>query len=311
MARLLPLGLSQLTGLERLKLDVTHDFTAPRVRRDGQYFCPDSMQLARRDWRLAAQQLFAPLAASLRHLSIEVIPERDFIPVSLPAALSQLTRCTALLVHCGCLASVGPGLRQMRALKRLELVVGWSRSTKPESRLPLPALRARDLAPLSQLEHLHLTYARPHLARVIATGLPALKALVLYRRDICAEDALSYGLAAGRQLVLRATRFRAQRTGLRLFVAPPMYRISEPEMGDHLEDGDGERTEGDDPSLWDARGWPLAEESDDTDDGGVVGGGAADSDASYDSSWSERSDDSDTEDSDEDEDEDDDDSEET
>jgi hypothetical protein len=85
-------------------------------------------RVRRQQWRAAARSLFTPLAPTLRHL--EITPhlsgqqqQQKARELTLPPALSLLQALSSLVVRTdeGRLASVGPGLRRLTGLVRLEV----------------------------------------------------------------------------------------------------------------------------------------------------------------------------------------------
>jgi hypothetical protein len=180
--RLLP-AMTALTNLTSLHMHSERDMIVPRGIPSGapSHVSPAMLRAMRHAWRVSARQLFAPLATNLRSLTLAWHGRRDWVRVVLPPALSLLTSCTNLKVASARIASMGPGLRRMTWLKRLDVYV--ERLDKPEE-LGRPPLRAADVAPLTALEFLSVTHARPHLAGVIASGLPRLRALKLAARDV-------------------------------------------------------------------------------------------------------------------------------
>ena len=161
-------GLSRLTALT---LDSDYDFEPAPVLL-GHVNFESRMAARRREWSAAARTLLAPMAPTLRSLTIAVPGfggnRRE---VHLPPALSTLTALTSLRVACYCLHSVGP-LGRLVTLRRLEL----------EGDVPLgrhAAYFGRDLTGLTALEHLRLLEPPACVAPVIADALPSLETLVL------------------------------------------------------------------------------------------------------------------------------------
>jgi hypothetical protein len=187
MARLLP-GMSTLSLLTSLALETETDLYPAGVHGldwsddDSFYNVPANPEMRaakiarQREWRLAARQLFQPMRATLRRLTLESRVDLAE-PVALPPALSTLSALTALVVCAFRLDSTGP-LRKMVGLRVLHLAI-WRSQTDWAYGLRPPPLRARDIRPLTRLENLVLTIAPSPVAPLIERGLPALTSLTL------------------------------------------------------------------------------------------------------------------------------------
>jgi hypothetical protein len=167
----------------------------------------------RREWATDARRLFSGMASTLRRLELQVpslgVNRR---PVHLPPSLSLLTALENLEVAPYRLHSVGAGLRTLTSLRRLEI----------EGDVPFGGRGrhapyfARDLLPLTALEHLRLLEPPACLAPVIADALPALAKLVLREYGVWAGSKASKLPPAD---VLNAAMARVARGGVRVYLA--------------------------------------------------------------------------------------------
>lgn len=276
MRRILP-ALASLTRLTSLFLENENDFSPADVSGidDGTFRhhvkpeerpeLREAVRSRRAEWESSARLVLSLSARTLRRLHLNSRLDLGQ-PVRIPAAVSMLTALTSLIVECFRIDDVGTGLRNLTALRFLNIDV--TRSQFYSYGLRKPFMRAGDLRPLTALEHLCLTEAPAAVAPAIVHALPALTSLMLSEApgdsfpDDDDDDDNPFAPPLPMPLqVARAAKRSMQSTGLHVWVAGSFAkgtdprRISVDEIDRLIAERGGEDSDDDD------------EEEDEEDDG--------------------------------------------